>query len=62
MSEHPTHPALVIAGGVVVTVSGAEHSPGYIDLSVFTFASAIARVFDGFDTTTRATSGVKISV
>jgi hypothetical protein len=27
-------------------------------LSVFTFASAIARVFDGFDTTTRATIGV----
>ena len=27
-------------------------------LSVLTFASAIARVFDGLDTTTRATSGV----
>jgi hypothetical protein len=27
-------------------------------LSVFTFASAIARVLDGLDTTTRPTSGV----
>jgi len=27
-------------------------------LSVFTFASAIARVFDGFDTTTRPTTGI----